>query len=74
MNLSMALEGKRCMVIKINLSDKTKKRFNELGLYEGVEIKVTKKRKNAFLILDILGVFYAIRDKDAKNIMVECYE
>ena len=70
----MVNEGEKCKVIKISFNDKTKKRFNELGLYEGVEIKVSRKRKKAFLILDVLGVFYAIRDRDAKNIMVECYE
>ena len=74
MNLSNVNEGKECKIIEINLSDKFKKRLNELGFYEGAKIKVTKKREKAYLILSVSGVFYALREKDAKNIMVEVYE
>jgi Fe2+ transport system protein FeoA len=74
MKLSEVREGKECRIIKIDLSDKFKKRLNELGIFEGAKVKVTKKRERAFIILSVSGVFYALREKDSNNIMVEEYE
>lgn len=74
MKLSNVCEGKECKIAKIDLSDKFKKRLNELGIFEGAKIKVTKKREKAFIILSVSGVFYALREKDINNIMVEYYE
>ena len=74
MKLSNVHEGKECRIIKIDLSDKFKKRLNELGIFEGAKVKVTKKREKAFIILSVSGVFYALREKDSNNIMVEEYE
>ena len=74
MKLSEVYEGKKCRIIKIDLPDKFKKRLNELGIFEGAKVKVTKKRERAFLILSVSGVFYALREKDSNNIMVEDYE
>lgn len=74
MKLSEVNEGEKCRIIKIDLSDKFKKRLNELGIFEGAKVKVTKKREKAFLILSVSGVFYALREKDSNNIMVEDYE
>ncbi len=71
MELYKVNEGEECKITKIELKDKLKKRLNELGIFEGAKIRVTIKRGNAFLILSVSGVFYALREKDASKIMVE---
>ena len=74
MNLALIKEGKCCKVLKINLNERALKRLKELGIYEGACVRVSRKKNKAFLILSVLGVFYAVREKDAKNILVEEYE
>ncbi len=62
------------VIVKINLDVKFKKRLFELGIYEGARIRLIKEREKSFVIIEVCGVYYALRYNDARQIEVRTYE
>ena len=72
MKLSMLKLGERAKVAKIDLDKRIKKRLNDMGLTEGVSVKLI-----AFaplgdpILIKVRDLMLAIRKEDAKNITVK---
>ncbi len=72
MPLSMVGEGKKVKIIEIGGGWMLKKRFHDLGLYEGTEVEVIRNDVTAGpLILKVLDSRIGIGRGQANRIMVE---
>ena len=72
MTLSMVQEGKKVRIVKIGGGWMLKKRFHDLGLYEGTEVEVVRNDITAGpLILKVLDSRIGIGRGQANSIMVE---
>lgn len=72
MKLSMLKRGENVKVAKIDLDARTQKRLNDMGLTEGVSVKlITYAPLGDPLLIKVRDFMLAIRKEDAKNITVK---
>ncbi len=72
MRLTELKAGEIAKILNIFLPNKFKKRLAELGIFDGVSMRVVLKSVNKKpLVIFVRGVFYALRFSDASNIEVK---
>ncbi len=70
-SLDKSIIDKNCIVIEIKDISNIKKRLNDLGINNGISIKkVLESPFGGICAYYILGTTIAIRNKDAKEILV----
>lgn len=75
MNLYQSEISKRVIISKVNCESALKKRFEKLGLFDGVVVTVIRKAAFGGLIqIKVRGTYLALRKGDAERILVEKYE
>ena len=70
MILSDCEVGKSCRVIEIDLSDKTKRRLEILGMTKNTVVSVLNKKRTGTVIIKVRGARFAIGRKIANGINV----
>lgn len=71
MSLAMVEEGKKVKVKRIVNGRRLNKRLNDLGIYEGTDVKVVKNDNCGPIILKVLDSKLAIGRGMAHKIIVE---
>lgn len=70
MNILECRIGETHQVIEINLENDVKRRFQILGMTDGVNVEVLNKKKDGAAIIKIRGTRFAIGKKFADGIVV----
>lgn len=70
MNLSQCEIGEIHRIVEIRLYDEVKRRFQMLGMTDGVDIEILNKKKNGAVIIKVRGTRFAIGKKFADGVVV----
>lgn len=70
MKISQCEVGEIHRVVEIQLDEEVKRRFQMLGMTDGVDIEILNKKKNGAVIIKVRGTRFAIGKRFADGVVV----